>query len=90
MKRIRIKVAGIVQGVGFRAFAKKQAQYLGLTGFTRNNPDGSVTIEVQGKTEALAVYMNLMETGPQSCEVRHCNVEDVEIVGNETFFYVTG
>ncbi len=90
MKRIRIRVAGIVQGVGFRAFAKKHAQYLGLTGFTRNNPDGSVTIEAQGKTEVLALYMNLMDKGPQSSEVRHCNVEELELVIDETVFYVTG
>lgn len=89
MKRVRIKVAGIVQGVGYRAFAKKHAQYLGLTGFTRNNPDGSVTIEAQGKTEVLAIYMNLMEKGPQSSEVRHFNIEEIELVVDETAFYVT-
>ena len=50
--RLRLTVEGIVQGVGFRYTAKYMAQSLDLTGWVRNEYDGTVTMEVQGR-EAL-------------------------------------
>jgi acylphosphatase len=88
MKRIKIKVSGIVQGVGFRAFAKRHALYHSLTGYTKNHPDGSVTIEIQGKPEIIALYLSLMEKGPSHAEVRHIKVEDMEIIESESLFIV--
>lgn len=89
MKRIRIRVAGIVQGVGFRYFAKKNAQLLGLSGFTKNMDDGSVLIEVQSdKQEILVQYVSLMEQGPTHSEVRHSKVTEIPIIEGESFFYV--
>lgn len=91
MKRIRIRVAGIVQGVGFRYFAKKNAQLLGLSGFTKNMDDASVLIEVQSeKQEILAQYISLMEHGPTHSEVRHSNIAEIPIIEGESFFYVAG
>ena len=52
MQRIYLRVGGSVQGVGFRYFAVYTARRLGLTGWVRNDPDGTVTMEVQGR-EAL-------------------------------------
>ena len=88
MKRIKIKVSGIVQGVGFRAFAKRHALYHSLTGYTKNNPDGSVIIEIQGKSELIANYLALMEQGPPHAEVRHIKIEDMDIIESESLFYV--
>lgn len=89
MKRIRIRVAGIVQGVGFRYFAKKNAQMMGLSGFTKNMDDGSVVIEVQSdKQEILAQYVSIIEQGPTHAEVRHSNVTEIPIIEGESFFYV--
>lgn len=50
--RKHIVFYGRVQGVGFRYTAKYMAQSLELTGWVRNEPDGTVTMEVQGR-EAL-------------------------------------
>lgn len=50
--RKRIVFHGRVQGVGFRYTAKYLAQSLGLTGWARNERDGTVTMEIQG-AEAL-------------------------------------
>lgn len=50
--RKHIVFHGRVQGVGFRYTAKYMAQSLELTGWVRNEPDGTVTMEVQGR-EAL-------------------------------------
>ena len=48
MIRRRYIFKGMVQGVGFRYQAKYSAAALGLTGWVRNEYDGSVTLEVQG------------------------------------------
>lgn len=50
--RKRIVFHGRVQGVGFRYTAKYMAQSLGLTGWVRNEYDGTVQMEIQGR-EAL-------------------------------------
>lgn len=50
-QRRRYVVQGQVQGVGFRYRAQYAAQSLGLTGWVRNEDDGSVTLEVQGSPD---------------------------------------
>ncbi len=52
-KRRQIRFYGRVQGVGFRYHATYQARLLGLTGWVRNCPDGSVEMEVQGEVEKI-------------------------------------
>jgi len=48
MLRLHIRYTGRVQGVGFRMTAQAVAESLNLTGWVRNEPDGSVTLEIQG------------------------------------------
>ncbi|MBL8758107.1 MAG: acylphosphatase [Phycisphaerae bacterium] len=52
--RVRVRYSGRVQGVGFRATARGIALRLGLTGWVRNEADGSVLLEAQGTPEAVA------------------------------------
>ena len=40
---INFRVTGRVQGVGFRAYVQRSGQQLGLTGWVKNNADGSVS-----------------------------------------------
>jgi len=56
MKRIFVKVEGIVQGVGFRPFVYKMAHSLKLKGWVNNNSEG-VYIDVQGEIE----YINPLQ-----------------------------
>lgn len=51
--RRHFSVRGHVQGVGFRYRASYAARALGLTGWVRNEPDSSVTMEVQGLPEQI-------------------------------------
>ena len=44
---------GRVQGVGFRYYAVNKANQLGLTGWVRNLPDGTVEMEVQGNEQSI-------------------------------------
>jgi len=71
MSRLRIEVKGIVQGVGFRFHAHRQASAFGLTGFVRNEYDGSVTIEIEGDDDTLEGFEKWCRTGPPRAEVRH-------------------
>jgi hydrogenase maturation protein HypF len=56
IERRRVRVQGIVQGVGFRPFVYGQAQRRGLAGFVRNDSSG-VTIEIEGTPEALDGFL---------------------------------
>lgn len=51
--RIGIVYSGVVQGVGFRVTAKRIADDLGVTGWVRNNHDGTVTLAAQGTQDQI-------------------------------------
>lgn len=59
-----IIVKGRVQGVGYRAFTFKLAKSLGLVGYVKNMPDGTVKIEAEGTKENLDRFAVLCEKGP--------------------------
>lgn len=63
------RVKGRVQGVGFRQFTALRARELGLVGWVRNLPDGSVEAEAQGEEKALADFEKLLRRGPQLARV---------------------
>jgi acylphosphatase len=74
-----ILVTGKVQGVGFRFFAKAEADLAGLKGWTRNLADGSVEIQVFGEEARVGAYLERLKAGPPSSKVRNLDVSEVEI-----------
>jgi acylphosphatase len=56
MVREHIRYTGRVQGVGFRATARDVARAFAVTGWVRNEPDGSVALEVQGPPDEIAAF----------------------------------
>ena len=64
MQHLNIKIFGRVQGVLFRASAKKKAEELQIIGFARNEPNGSVYIEAEGEKENLEKFLNWCHKGP--------------------------
>jgi acylphosphatase len=60
----RFVVTGRVQGVGFRAWACAEGRRLGLDGWVRNRPDGSVEAAAAGAPDALAVFAARLREGP--------------------------
>ncbi len=64
MKHLDIRVVGRVQGVGFRYSALKAAHAFGVSGFVRNEPDGSVYIEAEGKEQDLERFLEWCRRGP--------------------------
>lgn len=67
-----IRITGRVQGVGYRASAWAEAERLGLRGFVRNEPDGSVYAEAEGEREPLDRFVAWCRRGPS-----HARVENV-------------
>jgi acylphosphatase len=83
--RRTIRVSGHVQGVYFRASARAEARRLGLMGFARNEPDGSVLIEVEGEEEALAHFVAWCRVGPARARVERVDVTEDEPRGYVDF-----
>lgn len=75
IKQLRILVFGNVQGVFFRAFAKQAADSLGLKGWVKNLPDGSVEAIAQGSEEKLDEFLKLLKKGLPASRVDSVNFE---------------
>jgi acylphosphatase len=69
--RMHVRVTGRVQGVGFRWFVLATGRRLGLTGWVRNNPDGSVEVEAAGPATELASFRARLADGPPAARVQH-------------------
>ena len=81
----RIRVYGRVQGVAFRAGARQEAARLGLAGFARNEPDGTVSIEAEGDAAALDAFVAWCRVGSPAARVDRIEVEADEPVGHRGF-----
>lgn len=68
-QRLEARITGRVQGVGFRHFTTMQAQRLGLGGWVRNEPDGSVRLVAEGADEDLETLLDAVREGPRSARV---------------------
>ncbi len=84
-KHFSIRVTGSVQGVFFRASTRKEAQRLGLVGWVRNEPDGSVRIEAEGDGDALDELVTWCQHGPDQARVVDVVVKVGEVKGYEGF-----
>lgn len=76
MKHLNIKIYGLVQGIFFRATAKEEADKLGLTGFAKNMPDGSVCIEAEGEKNKLDKFIKWCNKGPSMAQVEKVEVSE--------------
>ncbi len=72
---VRLTVRGRVQGVWYRASAKRRAVHLGVTGWVRNSPDGTVEALACGDVEALEAFVAWCRQGPD-----FARVDDVTVV----------
>ena len=81
MKRVRAVVTGRVQGVGFRWFVRQEARRLGVAGWVRNLPDGTVEIETAGDDAAVDRLMAHVRVGPDAADVNDLVMSAAELVG---------
>ena len=83
--RRRASVRGRVQGVWFRVSAEREAARLGISGFARNERDGSVTVEAEGRREAVDAMVAWCRIGPPRADVTAVEVTELEPLGSTGF-----
>lgn len=88
MERIRAVVHGVVQGVGFRFNTRQTAQDLGVKGYVRNRPDGTVEIVAEGTTDQVQALLDWAKTGPPAARVSHLETESLTAEGDFSTFYI--
>ncbi len=84
-KLYKIHVTGRVQGVGFRWSAASAARNLGVKGYVRNLPDGSVYIEAEGSSDQLEAFADWCRTGPGIGHVKEVKISEYPPAGFEDF-----
>jgi acylphosphatase len=81
----RIQIFGRVQGVFFRNSTVEKAWELDLKGWVRNEPDGSVLVELEGNFLSLAEMEKWLRQGPPLAKVESLNIMDGIPVGHTDF-----
>ena len=69
LKHLHAIVRGRVQGVNFRGYTNQKAAALGVTGWIRNLPDGTVETVAEGSEHALRAFLGWLQIGPPTSSV---------------------
>ena len=85
MKHYNILLSGRVQGIGFRDSVKHQARYLGIKGFVKNQPEGSVYIEAEGNTTSMTEFVKWCKTGHPVARIDEFILSEGNVVFYQTF-----
>lgn len=84
-KHVNIRVTGRVQNVGFRLAAQKAASERHVSGFVRNEPDGSVYLEAEGDDDDVDSFIKWCHHGPSWARVDGINISESSAEGYSTF-----
>ncbi len=80
----RFYVSGRVQGVGFRFFAERTANDLGVGGYVKNLYDGRVEVYAIGGAEQMDALRDALRCGPRMASVHRVDERDAEILQQYT------
>jgi len=89
MKAVQARVSGTVQGVAFRWHTQERARQLGVSGWVRNEVDGTVLVHAEGEDDAVDALVRWCRQGPPSARVRDVATREASVSGAATF-EVTG
>ncbi|GIG36437.1 acylphosphatase [Cellulomonas pakistanensis] len=78
-------VHGQVQGVGYRASMAAEARRLGVAGWVRNRPDGTVEAQAEGPDDALAALASWARSGPRFADVERVDERESSAEGATDF-----
>jgi acylphosphatase len=81
----RFIISGRVQGVGYRYFALRAAEWCGIVGTARNLPDGTVEVVAQGDEAAVGAFRAHLERGPSFGRVDRIVEEPAPPAAHDTF-----
>jgi acylphosphatase len=85
MKAVSVRVTGRVQGVSYRWYALQEARRLGVAGWIRNEPDGSVAGRAEGDDDAVDGFVDWCRRGPAGAKVRDVAVSPAPVSGADVF-----
>jgi acylphosphatase len=85
VKILRLRISGLVQGVGYRAFFDSEARRLGLEGWVRNRSDRSVEAVIAGPEAAVGEMIVAARRGPYGSRV-----EDIEMAETDAAALAAG
>jgi acylphosphatase len=85
LTRLRVHVAGRVQGVGYRWFVRDHAVRLGVTGWVRNREDGTVELEAEGDSGVLEAFADVLRTGHAAARVTSLETKTIDVAGDRSF-----
>ena len=85
MKHYQIRVHGKVQGVFFRASTLREAVGLGLKGWVKNQPDGTVLIAAEGDPQSLDQLLAWCQYGPEFANVSKVDWQENQLSNFESF-----
>jgi len=74
-KRFRANIKGVVQGVGFRWFVRREAQMRNIAGYVMNLPDGTVEVDAQGEPQKIEDFLQELKRGPSMAIVSGVEIE---------------
>jgi len=80
-----VGISGRVQGVGFRYSAQNEANKLGIMGYVKNRPNGSVLMELEGTAAQLNAMIRWCRTGPPLSRIEEVKEWSGEVKGYDTF-----
>jgi acylphosphatase len=83
--RRRVVIRGHVQGVFFRDSTRQRAQQRGVSGWIRNNRDGTVEAVFEGEAEAVERLVDYCREGPRGARVTGVEVSEEEPEGLTSF-----
>ena len=86
---VLVRIAGRVQGVGFRFWMRGQAQRLGLSGWVRNEADGSVAALICGPAASVATMLERCWSGPSGASVTDVRPEMTSVDEGAVGFRIT-
>ena len=88
--RVRLEIEGRVQGVFFRASTLEQATRLGVNGWVRNCPGGSVEVVAEGKRKSLDSLVAWSRHGPRGAHVHDVQIRWEDFKNEFQDFHIRG
>jgi len=86
VKRLKINIHGVVQGVSFRYYTVREARRLKICGWVRNREDGSVQVEAEAEEPALTAFLEWCRVGPRWAKVSRVEYEYSKTLKNYASF----
>lgn len=81
----RLRIHGLIQGVGYRESMRREAEKLGVSGWVRNRHNGTVEALICGTDDAIAAIITWARIGPRFSNVERVLVENDEVITSVGF-----